>query len=132
MTDSPDTGWSLVLGPCVVGHLSGIRRWLRTHLPDHNRAVDAELLATELIANAIDHGEGAASVRISLAPPDRVYVAVDDNNPSAQLTIGRSRFGGHRGNGLAIIDTVSSWGVIGTGNGKTVWAELRAPTASPN
>lgn len=114
----------LRLAFCDATQLRAIRHWLREHLIDDAQAIDAELVATELVTNAIDHGGGAVAVRIVLALPGRVRVEVDDNNPSVALTVGTSRFGGHRGNGLAIIDTAAAWGVDGTETGKTVWAEL--------
>ncbi|MBO4240830.1 ATP-binding protein [Pseudonocardia alni] len=101
-----------------------IREWLREHLPDGARLIDAELVATELVANAIDHGGGAQTVPIVVRPPGRVRVEVEDVNPSVALTVGVSRLGRYRGNGLAIIDAVAAWGVDRTVSGKTVWAEL--------
>ncbi|MBP2369690.1 ATP-binding protein [Pseudonocardia parietis] len=120
----PDTATSLCLTQCDAAGLSGIRQWLRGHLTSPEHALDAELVATELISNAIDHGGGAHEVRIVVGPSDAVRVEVDDTAPAARLTVGRSRLGGARGNGLRIIDAMSSWGVRRTGTGKTVWAHL--------
>lgn len=119
-----DTATSLCLTHCDVAGLAGIRQWLRRHLTDPDHVVDAELVATELVSNAIDHGGGAREVRIAVSPPGRVRVEVDDAAPSARLTVGRSRLGGARGNGLRIIDAIASWGVRRTSTGKTVWATL--------
>ncbi len=117
-------GPSLHLTHCVAAQVGGVRRWLRENLAHPERVVDAELVATELVTNAIDHGNGARAVRITVFPTHRVRIEVDDSNPSATLTVGRSRHGSPRGNGLAIVDALSSWGVARTSEGKTVWAGL--------
>jgi anti-sigma regulatory factor (Ser/Thr protein kinase) len=109
---------------CEVTELPAVRRWLRRRLPDRGRATDAELVVTELVANAADHGGGASGLRITVSEQDGVHIEVDDGDPSAMLTVGHSRLGGYRGKGLAIIDAVASWGVVRTRTGKTVWAEL--------
>lgn len=123
MTDIGTAGSSLHLTDCTATQMPGVRRWLRRHMPDTNRRVDAELVATELVANAIDHGDGAHAVRITVTP-GRVHIEVDDGHPFAIPTVGRSRLGGPRGNGLTIVDAVATWGVARTDAGKTVWAHL--------
>ena len=50
---------------------------------------------------------------------------VEDADPTATLTVGRSRLGTHRGRGLQIVDDVCQrWGVDGLPAGKVVWAEF--------
>lgn len=124
MTGTDAARPALHLEDCHSAELPGIRRWLREHLHDPERALDAELVATELVANAIDHGDGASAVRITITPLHRLRIEVDDDSPATALTVGRSRFGSPRGNGLTIVDAVASWGVHRTGAGKTVWAQL--------
>lgn len=118
-TDAADR--TLVLPQCDGRALHALRRWLRARLTDARRADDAELVATELVTNAIDHGAGAAAVRVTV-DDDAVRIEVDDRNPSVALTVGRSRLGRHRGHGLAIVDSLASWGVRPNAAGKTVWA----------
>jgi anti-sigma regulatory factor (Ser/Thr protein kinase) len=104
--------------------LTAIRRWLRATIDDQDTLLTAELVCTELVTNAIEHGGGAGSVRIRITDTPRVHVEVDDHNPSAQLTVGSSRLGPHRGHGLRMIDSVAAWGIIRNASGKTVWAEF--------
>ena len=104
--------------------LTVIRRWLRATIDDQDTLLTAELVCTELVTNAIEHGGGAGSVRIRITDMQRVHVEVDDRNPSARLTIGSSRLGPHRGHGLRMIDSVATWGIVRNTSGKTVWAEF--------
>ena len=124
MTDIDAARPSLHLARCHSVEVPWVRRWLRNNLVDPERVIDAELVATELIANAIDHRGGAAAVRITVTPGRQVSIEVDDNTASTALTPGRSRLGRLRGNGLTIIDAVASWGVARAATGKTVWARL--------
>lgn len=113
---------SVAVVPCAATQLAGLRRWLRTVLADRDDG-DAELVCTELVTNAIDHGGGARAVRITVAERD-VRIEVDDDHADAPLRIGRSRVGSHRGRGLAMVDVIAVWGVIRRSTGKTVWAHL--------
>ena len=108
---------------CDGASLSILRRWLRNNLPAGVDPADAELVCTELVANAIDHGGGARAVRISV-DEQHVSVEVDDYAACALPTIGRSRFGRYRGQGIALVDALAVWGTIITSRGKTVWAHV--------
>jgi anti-sigma regulatory factor (Ser/Thr protein kinase) len=101
-----------------------IRGWLRSNLkPESDLGVDAELVCCELVTNAVEHG-GCGAVRIDILGDGQIHVEVDDADPAAALTVGRSRFGGYRGRGLAIVSSLARWGVVRTVTGKTVWATL--------
>ncbi|WP_344415084.1 ATP-binding protein [Pseudonocardia ailaonensis] len=105
--------------------LPALRRWLREHLAEDSDArCDAELVCTELVTNAVEHAHGPRSVRITMLDPLRLRIEVDDGEPGARPTLGRSRFGSVRGRGLMLVDTVSRWGVRRRRTGKTVWATL--------
>ncbi|WP_224402724.1 ATP-binding protein [Pseudonocardia sp. ICBG1034] len=117
----------LVLDGCTPPRLTVVRSWLRDQLRgvDQQLRIDAELVVTELIANAHDHGGGADTVRIYVhRRPPQVRVEVDDGLPQAPLTVGRSRWGGFRGRGLTIVDSVAGWGVVRRARDKTVWATV--------
>ena len=104
--------------------LPGLRRWLRDNVDDPEEGgFDAELVCTELVTNALEHGGGAGVVRI-LVEGARVCIEVDDAGGGGALTPGTSRLGVHRGRGLALVSAVARWGVVRTGGGKTVWAIL--------
>lgn len=88
------------------------------------RCEDAELVVSELVTNAIRHGDGAPLVRLEQRP-DRVRIEVEDE--SDRPPVGRSP--GHEepsGRGLAIVGALAlGWGhERRAGGGKTVWAEV--------
>jgi anti-sigma regulatory factor (Ser/Thr protein kinase) len=89
---------------------------------------DAELVASELTANAVLHGqaEGCACFDVRLRPGyQHLRIEVADTGPSLprQKTPGSVA---ETGRGLLLVEAVSQrWGVVReTPAGKTVWAEL--------
>lgn len=112
------------------------RRTLRLVLTMHGliRLVDvAELLATELVSNAVRHTKGPAALRIRWSPPSTLRIGAWDADPEppeppakfervAELEEGR---------GLALVRACADvWGwhpLARHGNrGKYVWCELSA------
>lgn len=93
----------------------------------HEQAPDAvyslELLVSELVANAVQHGVGP--VRLCLDWVDgRVRIEVQDEAdaiPRQRETEAMAE----RGRGLMIVAALSdAWGVRAAGSGKSVWCEL--------
>ena len=89
---------------------------------------DAELLATELVANVVDHvgGEEALTLEIDLAD-DWLRIAVVDGSavrPVVQeLSLDRPR-----GRGLRMVQAIADrWGAEDHQGGKRVWFELARP-----
>jgi anti-sigma regulatory factor (Ser/Thr protein kinase) len=84
---------------------------------------DAALVVTELATNAVVHARSAFTVTIGCSG-GAVRVEVSDGSralPSVRTPSLRAR----GGRGLFLIDTVAStWGVLHTGAGKIVWAQL--------
>ena len=79
----------------------------------------AELVATELAANAVVHANSGFSVLIK-AGCDVVRVAVYDTVP-----IDPARLVVHRRRGLGLVSGLSrDWGVDVSSAGKSVWAEI--------
>lgn len=83
----------------------------------------AELLVSEVVTNAVEHGTSGGTVEI-VALPAGLRVAVTDRSegepavrhPSAEEPTGR---------GLSIVDQLSRWwGVERNAVGKTVWFEV--------
>lgn len=104
--------------------LTGLRRWIRTHViagPD--ALADAQLISSELASNALEHAPGPRTVRIS-ATDTLFTVEVDDGAADAPLTLGLSRLGRHRGRGLVVVNALGRWGVRRYPTGKTVWASI--------
>ena len=87
----------------------------------------AELVVTELLTNALLHGQAPVRVAVSGRPGQGVArVEVHDGSKVLPVrTISDSD--GMTGRGLALVDAVcADWGVEPTGDGKSVWAELSA------
>lgn len=109
--------------------LSILRRWLREHLdPDGDEAIDAQLVCTELVTNAVDHAHGPCTVRIDVIDHVRLDIKVDDASPTAAVTPGVSRLSGVRGRGLVLVSKLCEWGVVRHERYKTVWASLALGT----
>lgn len=120
----PPLVWSLPSDPSAVPLA---RRKLRDHLL---RATESQrdriLLATsELVTNAVLHGEGPVTLRAWLeGAPKRVEVTeagAGDPRPLREHAVDDEG-----GRGLHIVEVVSStWGVAPTSAGKTVWFEVQ-------
>ena len=88
-----------------------------------NRVIDAELVVSELVSNAVIHAQTDLTVVLDLAP-GAIRIEVRDHNrtpprprsPSALSISGR---------GLPLIDALTSaWGFNQFGEGKVVWAQI--------
>jgi anti-sigma regulatory factor (Ser/Thr protein kinase) len=92
---------------------------------------DAILLASELITNAVTHGEPDITMQLRLSPPS-IGVAVTDHGldlPSPRQP--RPSPGAVHGRGLRLIDALAStWGIdsVHPGPGKTIWFHIEKPT----
>ncbi|MEU0033364.1 MULTISPECIES: ATP-binding protein [unclassified Streptomyces] len=112
------------------------RRTLRLILTAHGliRLVDvAELLASELVSNAVRHTKGPAALRVRWAPPGTLRLGAWDANPEPpEPPRSLDRFAEREeGRGLALVQACSDlWGwqpLSRFGNrGKYVWCELAA------
>ncbi|SNS94415.1 Serine phosphatase RsbU, regulator of sigma subunit [Micrococcales bacterium KH10] len=84
---------------------------------------DAELVVSELVANAVIHGWGHLRLRVS-DEGGRLRIEVEDGNPAAPvLTEGHANRSG--GFGMRIVDRLATWGWEPTPQGKVVWARMR-------
>ena len=104
------------------------RRVLRNLCADHvehDLLVDAELLVSELVTNALRHGRGDISL-CARVDEERLRVEVIDGGSGFTNDVRGGDFGRAGGWGLDIVDVVSSrWGVR---EGAThVWFELARP-----
>ncbi|MGZ3146331.1 ATP-binding protein [Lentzea chajnantorensis] len=109
------------------GELASARRWTRAVLRDvtEDELGDIELIVTELVANAFDHGRIPYVLRLHRSEePCLVRVEVDDASPELPV-LGTSRLGGDRGRGMVIVNRLAKdWGVTSGEHGKTVWADI--------
>lgn len=89
----------------------------------------AVLACSELVTNALLHGQGPPRLRLS-ARPDRATLSVYDAAPGLPGARARPDRPNHdpHGRGLVIVgDQADRWGAQREGNGKWVWAEFRVP-----
>jgi PAS domain S-box-containing protein len=85
-------------------------------------AGEAELVVSELVANAVLHGWGAIGLR--LAHTDRgLVLEVEDGNPHPPEPASPDREG-PGGFGLHVVARLADWGWRRSGPGKVVWAVL--------
>jgi hypothetical protein len=117
---------SLDLHARQVPPTAALRGWIRTHLPGLGDGVsyDLQLICTELITNAYEHGSMPGRVRIESDGRKLIRVEVDDSSRSMPI-MRRLSSDSPRGRGLHMVASLSGrWGAWRTRTGKTVWAEL--------
>ncbi|MFJ9903255.1 SpoIIE family protein phosphatase [Streptomyces sp. NPDC101152] len=94
------------------------------------RADEVELVADELITNALMHTEGAAVVTLRVLTGGgerRLRVEVEDSS-SALPRRREAGESGVSGRGLLLVDLLTdAWGVEARGGGKCVWCEFVVP-----
>ncbi|MGX1130829.1 anti-sigma regulatory factor (Ser/Thr protein kinase) [Streptomyces glaucescens] len=112
------------------------RRTLRLILTMHglsNLTDVAELLATELVSNAVRHTKGPAALRVRWTPPGTLRIGAWDTDPAPPeppVTCGQAAEL-EDGRGLALVRACAAlWGwhpLASHGDrGKYVWCELEA------
>jgi anti-sigma regulatory factor (Ser/Thr protein kinase) len=109
-----------------------LRGWLAGRVPERELG-DAELVATELVANSIRHaGLGASDVvRVRATEGDGVlHLEVQDPGRAGKPRR-REPDPLHGGIGLNLVDRLSlHWGIAGDGD-TVVWADLPLSEAPP-
>jgi anti-sigma regulatory factor (Ser/Thr protein kinase) len=100
-------------------------------VPLNDETADAiRLVASELITNAVVHGEGPVTVTL-YHRPGRLVIDVFDNNSAVPQT-SCAQADDESGRGLALVELLAPrCGWEPAGRGKRVWAEIALPTAAP-
>jgi anti-sigma regulatory factor (Ser/Thr protein kinase) len=120
------------VAPGEPGALAEARRVIRDTVRvwgDEEHADAIELVADELVTNALMHTEGSAVVtlRFLTGTDRRLRVEVED----ASSALPRRRDSGDSsvsGRGLTLVDVLADeWGVEARGDGKCVWSEFVMP-----
>lgn len=83
----------------------------------------AELVVSELVANAVLHGWGRVGLQLQ-DTGDGLRIEVEDGNPAPPVA-GEYVPGRVGGFGIHIVDRLADWGWRPTAGGKVVWARLR-------
>ncbi|MEV6662350.1 SpoIIE family protein phosphatase [Streptomyces nigra] len=132
--DTPQAGGRLQqhVAPGDPEALTGARHMIRAAVrawSAGDRADEIELVADELITNALMHTEGAAVVtlRVLAGTERRLRVEVEDSS-SALPRRREAGESGVSGRGLLLVDLLTDvWGVEARGGGKAVWCEFVVP-----
>jgi anti-sigma regulatory factor (Ser/Thr protein kinase)/anti-anti-sigma regulatory factor len=87
----------------------------------------AEVVITELVANAVQHAGG--DLRLTVALGERfLHVSVRDGSAAPPIRVAADPASDRGGRGLMLIGALATaWGSIPTCEGKVVWATLRLP-----
>lgn len=88
-------------------------------------STQAELVASELVGNAVLHGWGPVDLRLS-QDAEGLRLEVQDANPMPPGLVTSEREG-PGGYGLHVVQRLSEWGWYPAGAGKVVWARLAEP-----
>lgn len=91
-------------------------------------AASAELVVSELVANAVLHGWGHVVLRL-FDTGHGLRIEVEDANPAPPVSVDGhpGRVGGY---GMRIVERLADWGWRPSGSGKLVWATLRNGVAA--
>ena len=110
-----------------------VARWHVRHALDSHGlgeyAVDAEIITSELVTNAVQHvcDSGTKTIRVTLTHagnPAAVTVVVWDSSPHGPVRCGTPA-GSEQGRGLQIVEALSAhWGWRREDGGKAVFAVL--------
>ncbi|NKQ52089.1 ATP-binding protein [Amycolatopsis sp. K13G38] len=100
-----------------------VRRALGSCPVSDGLIADVVLAASELVTNAVEHGDGGVVVEL-LVDDARMRLRVADEATSPPVLRGMDPLSA-RGRGLALIHAIASaWGHEVTDGGKWVWAEF--------
>ncbi|MFC3689456.1 SpoIIE family protein phosphatase [Aquipuribacter hungaricus] len=86
----------------------------------------AEVVVSELVANAVMHGWGIVQLRLFDTAPG-LRIEVEDGNPEPPRLVPHRPLG-EGGHGLHVVGEVARWGWSPTRSGKLVWAQLQPGT----
>jgi serine phosphatase RsbU (regulator of sigma subunit) len=85
----------------------------------------AEIVVSELVANAVLHGWGTVGLRL-FDLPGALRLEVEDDSPEEPQVVDARPDGGG-GHGMRLVASLGRWGTTRTRRGKIVWVEI--PTA---
>ena len=99
-----------------------VRATLRPWGVPEDQLADVLLAVSELVSNAVQHGDGDPSLQLRLEGRGRLHVRVRDAAPR-EPTLRDQDPSSERGRGLLIVNSVADeWGKSVDASGKWVWA----------
>jgi anti-sigma regulatory factor (Ser/Thr protein kinase) len=109
--------------PCEV---PVARRFVRAVLAGHPAAADAELLACELVTNAVVHARGAEQVTVRVEASEAgVHVEVADDGRSGVPCWPEPDAGEESGRGFHLVDAIATrWSLMRDQTGTCCWFDL--------
>lgn len=113
--------------PRTLASIPLARDIARDELPpsSEERSADILLVLSEMITNAVRHGQGERFGLALARTPIGVHAEVSDAGPGFSATPHCPPPMSTGGRGLLIIDTIAlTWGSLSTPDGTTVWASL--------
>lgn len=126
--ESDTLRWNLGRGdPPLAALRHGIATTFRA--PAAEIIADLQLIVTELVTNAYEHGWLPDQIRITTSTEQNVIRVEVDDHSFRRPQLKPHSTTAHRGRGMQLVDTLASrWGVTDTRWGKTVWAEVTLAT----
>lgn len=101
------------------------RNRVRDVVGEFDRLDDVMLAASELAANAVQHGGGPVDLQVH-AGADAVTIEIGDTNIERYPEVRRLPVFSVSGRGMSIVDAISEhWGVTVRPTAKSVWCEFR-------
>jgi anti-sigma regulatory factor (Ser/Thr protein kinase) len=102
------------------------RRFIRDTLADHPASMDAELLACELVTNAVQHATDAARVTVAVTRcGPGVHVDVTDDGRTGLPHWRQADGHDEDGRGFQLVNEIAQrWGFLREPAGTCVWFEL--------
>jgi hypothetical protein len=113
------------------GQVPAARRFARAVLAGHPAADDAELLACELVTNALRHARGATKVRVTVAVGQAgVHVEVTDDGTAGVPHWREAAADAEGGWGFHLVDEIATrWGFLRGETGTRCWFDLGSEEA---
>ncbi|MFF8971152.1 SpoIIE family protein phosphatase [Streptomyces sp. NPDC014995] len=118
--------WTFPLDPLQAGRARAVVREQLHHWGLPRLAYSAELMAGELVTNAVRHSH-SRPVTLRLVRGETLLCEVDDDDHELPTLLNAGP-GDEFGRGLRVVSTLArAWGTSRTGDGKSVWFELTLP-----
>ncbi|WP_436790151.1 SpoIIE family protein phosphatase [Yinghuangia sp. YIM S10712] len=117
--------WDLPGDPAVVSHARAVVGGQLAAWGLDALAVTTELVASELVTNAIRHATGPIRLRLIR---DRALICEISDGSSTSPRLRRARNEDEGGRGLFLVSQLTDrWGTRYTSDGKVIWTEQRLP-----